>query len=92
MSREPIFPRRHTMCVQITLEVADAVVQRARREHIPQRAVVEAALRQYFHKPGVWDEEARPQRWVSVGEQIGIDELANAVSEECGPVVKGGAK
>lgn len=48
MSREPIFPRRHTLYVHISLEVAEALRARARAEQAPQRAVVEAALRAYL--------------------------------------------
>jgi hypothetical protein len=48
MPRVPIYPRRHTLYAHIAVDVAEALSRRARAEQVPQRAVVEAALRQYL--------------------------------------------
>jgi hypothetical protein len=94
MSRVPIYPARRTLCAQVSIEIADALTERARGQQVPKRAVVEAALREYLNQSGVRSHESSTsRRWVSVGEQINIEQLADDVSEEiCPAVVKGAAK
>ncbi len=48
MTRRPIYPPRHTLYVLVSMEVADALSTRAQAEQLPQRAIVEAALRAYL--------------------------------------------
>jgi hypothetical protein len=49
MSRTPIYPRRHNLYTQISLDLADAIVARAREEQVPQRVIVVAALRAFLN-------------------------------------------
>lgn len=55
MPRVPIYPRRHTLYALIPVDLAEALFMRARGEHVPQRAVVEAALRAYLGPEGTAD-------------------------------------
>lgn len=50
MPREPIYPRRHVLYAHIAIDLAEALLVRARADQTPQRVVVETALRAYLGK------------------------------------------
>ena len=89
MSRERIYPPRHAICAQVSIEVADALVKRARTEQVPQRIVVESALRQYLgtgaRQPALVDHDRDSvdlTALASVATQINIEEIAAEAEAE----------
>jgi hypothetical protein len=97
MSRERIYRPRHNLCAQISLEVAAGLLQRARADQTPQRMVVEQALRRYLldraRQDGLSESDALcASGFRSVAADINVEALADVVSEDCVPALRGGLK